>query len=122
MFRPLPVELALCQRYYWANPAGHTFSGYAATTGAAFGACPFPVTMRVVPTVTFPGAIVGDYVVGAGTSTIASNSVANVQTNFPASTQSVGVQFNMAAASLTAGQGVLMKAALANYIVADARL
>jgi hypothetical protein len=52
-------ELALCQRYYFTAPMNDLATiGYryavSARTGAAAGNCRFPVTMRAVPTLTFP--------------------------------------------------------------------
>jgi hypothetical protein len=46
-------ELALCQRYYWRQTAGTTYTthafGYAYSTDAAVFAIEFPVQMRTVP-------------------------------------------------------------------------
>jgi hypothetical protein len=63
-YRPIGIELALCQRYYWrvsgnatntAKPIGFGNVATTATSGAAFVNCPVP--MRVVPTFIETGAI-----------------------------------------------------------------
>lgn len=58
--RPYPVELAMCQRYYWRGlPAGAlNFNAYTANSVASWPAT-FPVTMRATPTlaVSLPGVI-----------------------------------------------------------------
>jgi len=113
-------ELALCQRYYWGNTAAITFSGFAATTGAAFGTIKFPVPMRASPTMSFPGTP-GNYAVSSLTVNTASNGAPNIPATVPTCSESSGVQFNLAG-GLVAGQGVIMQAAVANYIKANARL
>ena len=69
-FRPIGVELALCQRYFYKTYPQTTAMGSVGNVGALFGAvqgacnyfclpCSFPVTMRAVPTVTNYATIAG---------------------------------------------------------------
>ena len=63
-FLPIDVDLARCQRYFQAPNKGHqmhnyVFNCYSAT--AAYGNAYFIKTMRVDPTITFPGTINTDF-------------------------------------------------------------
>lgn len=50
--RPLPVELTICQRYYYAN--GNLYIlGYSSAGGLTGQYLPWPVTMRATPSVAF---------------------------------------------------------------------
>jgi len=52
--RPIGTELALCQRYYFANPSGPTalqFSGDVTAGNDYQAVAAFPTTMRIAPTV-----------------------------------------------------------------------
>lgn len=51
--RPYAVELALCQRYYFAS-GSYQLGGYQAAGGVNQGQISFPVPMRATPTITFP--------------------------------------------------------------------
>lgn len=62
-YRPRPIgeELALAQRYYWATRSTTTgnarmFMGFQQSTTSAFATVNYPVTMRVLPIMTFTGA------------------------------------------------------------------
>jgi len=59
--RPIAEELALCQRYYWQNPATIYGTIYASDSMIF---APFPVTMRTTPTidVTIRGTVTATYV------------------------------------------------------------
>jgi hypothetical protein len=50
-------ELAACQRYYWRDTAGNIYSGFGVgtmySTTACFATFPFPVTMRVAPSLSY---------------------------------------------------------------------
>ena len=50
-------ELASCQRYYWRDTAGNAYSGFGTgtmySTSDVFAIFPFPVTMRVAPSLSF---------------------------------------------------------------------
>jgi hypothetical protein len=59
--RPIGLELALCQRYYFKGTANQfqTFwSGRAVSSGTYYGLGSFPVEMRVTPTVTLTNSSV----------------------------------------------------------------
>ena len=50
--RPLGIELALCQRYYWIIPSGYITGGAAGYSGNGFSySYRLPVTMRAVPSI-----------------------------------------------------------------------
>ena len=119
VMRSYDQELQTCRRYFWQAPTGHSFAGYAATGGAAFGVLTYPVQMRATPTLVFPSAV-GAYTVVFGTTAAASNVIPQIPTNPQPSPTSTGVQFNLPAV-LTTGQGVILLLSGAN-INLDARL
>jgi len=51
-YRPYPTELALCQRYFFAWNAQGSSTAVAPSTNEVDLTCWFPVTMRVIPTIT----------------------------------------------------------------------
>jgi hypothetical protein len=80
-FRPYGTELQLCQRYYYRLSPGATsrmfsVSGQCATSTAASGYIPFPVTMRTRPTSLEQTGTASNYAVfNSGTGTVACNTV-----------------------------------------------
>jgi hypothetical protein len=80
-FRPYGTELALCQRYYYRLSPGATsrmlsVSGQCATSTAASGYIPFPVTMRTRPTSLEQTGTASNYAVfNSGTGTVACSTV-----------------------------------------------
>ena len=63
--RPLQVETALCQRYYYRITPGAnnllTTAGYGLSTTTGAGIISFPVTMRIAPTALEQTGTAGDY-------------------------------------------------------------
>jgi hypothetical protein len=80
-FRPYTTELQLAQRYYYRLSPGATsrmlsVSGQCATSTAASGYIPFPVTMRTRPTSLEQTGTASNYAVfNSGTGTVACNTV-----------------------------------------------
>ena len=80
-YRPYSAELALCQRYYYRITPGATsrmlsVSGQCATSTAASGYIPFPVTMRTRPTSLEQTGTASNYAVfNSGTGTVACSTV-----------------------------------------------
>lgn len=75
--RPIGVELALCQRYYWkVDTSSSTYVGIVNTTTSGLPAIPFPVQMRAAPTATYSGSFaVDDGSVATSTTTASTNVV-----------------------------------------------
>jgi hypothetical protein len=71
-YRPYPVELALCQRYYWrfvhSSTSSFTF-GHQQTTNLARFVITTPVPMRTTPTVATNATLIAIWVASGGTST-----------------------------------------------------
>ena len=120
-YRPYTTELALCQRYYYRTTitTSSTFGvGLANTTVAAYGFCPFPVTMRISPTSLDQSGVVADYRVRIAGSTIAASAVPIFLTANPAIAT---VQFTVAS-GLTAGQALLLESNATTYLGWSAEL
>ena len=120
-YRPYGTELALCQRYYYRTTiaTSSTFGvGLANTTVAAYGFCPFPVTMRIPPTSLDQSSVVADYRVRIAGSTIAASAVPIFLTANPAIAT---VQFTVAS-GLTAGQALLLESNATTYLGWSAEL
>jgi hypothetical protein len=103
---PYDVELARCQRYYWADLASqdntnyHTFSsGDAGTTTRFFSYRTFPVPMRVIPSATISTA--AGFAIYTRDAVKAVNSVNQNDT----SPYGVGFYIDAPAASFTVGSG-----------------
>lgn len=81
--RPYGMELALCQRYFYAytcgtSGAGDLGIGYLRSTTSFVTSIKMPVPLRVAPTaITFSGAV-GDYTYQAGGTTCVVNGIAAV--------------------------------------------
>jgi hypothetical protein len=114
--RPIGMELALCQRYYYrispaAASAVFSTGGYAATTTASALMTPFPVTMRAAPSVLDQTGTATDYLVlTAGGSTITCSAVPTISASNVNNVRTVGT----VASGLTAGQGAELRSATAN--------
>jgi hypothetical protein len=96
--RPIGVELALCQRYYYQNQeSGFNRLGVVPTTTTSR-ECPFflPVTMRAAPTVTISGGIVYIFATGVAQSPT-TTTVAGITTQG-------GFQISSGFSSATAGE------------------
>jgi hypothetical protein len=99
--RPIGVELALCQRYYWqwnSADSGENVLACGAQTGSTTSvfAIHLPVEMRSKPTVTIPAMYVSDQVTFSILATIqaATNTKANTKTlPIYVSHSSAGAQF-----------------------------
>ena len=71
-YRPYPVELALCQRYYWRFTHSETSSfafGHQQTTNLARFAVITPVPMRTEPTIATNATLIAVWIQAAGGST-----------------------------------------------------
>jgi len=101
-------ELAMCQRYYQRitpATAGASFSGFAATTSQALFSVPFAQTMRTAPTALEQTGTVTDYAIRS----TAGNTNCNVVPTFISASTAFIVVDAQVAATLTAGQGVLLR-------------
>jgi len=98
--RPIGMELALCQRYFYAytcdtSGAGDFGIGYLRSTTSFVTSIKMPVPLRVKPTtLTFSGAV-GDYTYQAGGTTCVVNGISAVAYG----TDSSSVEFTSATAS-----------------------
>jgi len=120
-YRPYGTELALCQRYYYRTTVATstTFGvGLANTTVAAYGFCPYPVTMRISPTSLEQSGVIADYRVRVAGLTIAASAVPTFLTANPAIAT---VQFTVAS-GLTAGQALLLESNAATFLGWSAEL
>jgi hypothetical protein len=120
-FRPYGTELALCQRYYYRTTVATstTFGvGLANTTVAAYGFCPYPVTMRISPTSLDQSGVAADYRVRVAGLTIAASAVPIFLTANPAIAT---VQFTVAS-GLTAGQALFLESNATTYLGWSAEL
>ena len=103
-YRPYGTELALCQRYaVMFGNSGDYYSNYGygaayATTNVS-ATVDLPVTMRAIPTVSFPGS--GDFMFYRGTGNISTAS-ANMAGGNPEGTTTVGAYY-FVGTGLTAG-------------------
>ena len=103
--RPYGMELALCQRYFYAytcgsSGAGDFGTGYLRSTTSFVTSIKMPVLLRIAPTaISFSGAV-GDYTYQAGGTTCVVNGIAAVAYG----TDSSSVEFTSATAS-TVGFG-----------------
>ena len=116
--RSFGQELALCQRYYYrlnCDQAGQRFgSGFQKTSSAAFVMIPFPTTMRSKPTALETTGTASDYTV-ARTSTY---EVCNVVPVFEVATViNCNIGTNQTGASLSTGQGVMLRANTTNFFL-----
>lgn len=103
--RPIGVELALCQRYYYRQPASTSRSGVGqspSTTQARVN-IPFPVVMRAKPASVEQSGTAADYTIISGTGSIVSCSAVPV---FDSADELAGMVIYTTAGSLTAGQAV----------------
>jgi hypothetical protein len=98
--RPIGMELALCQRYFYAytcgsSGAGDFGTGYLRSTTSFVTSIKMPVPLRIAPTaISFSGAV-GDYTYQAGGTTCVVNGIAAVAYG----TDSSSVEFTSATAS-----------------------
>jgi len=98
--RPIGMELALCQRYFYAytcgsSGAGDFGTGYLRSTTSFVTSIKMPVPLRIAPTtISFSGAV-GDYTYQAGGTTCVVNAIAAVAFG----TDSSSVEFTSATAS-----------------------
>jgi hypothetical protein len=98
--RPYGIELALCQRYFYAytcglSGAGDLGIGYLRSTTSFVTSVKMPVPLRVAPTAISFSGVVGDYTYQAGGTTCAVNGIAAVAYG----TDSSSVEFTSATAS-----------------------
>jgi len=105
--RPIAIELALCQRYYYRfSPAATsttlTAGGYATSATAFQGYTKFPVTMRTTPAALEQSGTAGDYTIGHGGGNTVCSSVPTHSAS--SSTEQAVVNYTVAA-GLTAGGG-----------------
>ena len=73
-FRPMALELALCQRYYEAQ-AGDCISCDVTTSTNYLKSTPFATPKRAAPTMTYSVQAVGNFASGAGTSSVSTSMV-----------------------------------------------
>jgi hypothetical protein len=114
-FRPIGMELALCQRYYYritSDSAGSNFTSgaFVDSTTTSIGAIVFPVTMRTEVTALEQTGTAANYVVrftGAGTA------ICNAVPTFQVGDVSGARVTFTTAAVLTAGQSVMLQSAVA---------
>ena len=109
----LSGELAACQRYYWRNAqnTGRYANGYAKTTSTADVIIPFPVQMRTNPSALEQTGTATDYLLAyLNSATLCSA----VPTFTNATLWSGTVNFTVASATLTAGNGLNAGPAAAN--------
>ena len=115
-FRPIGMELALCQRYYYrispaAASAVFSIGGYATTTTSTAVMTPFPVTMRVAPSALEQTGTATDYsVLTAGGGTIVCSAVPTISAVGVSNVRTAGT----VASGLTAGQGAELRSSNAN--------
>jgi hypothetical protein len=113
--RPIGMELALCQRYYYrisAGGVGTVFgTGYTPSTTLADGQVIFPVTMRTPPLALEQNGVAGDYRVNnLGGSTVCTT----VPLYSAATTAASGNVRYTTGATLTAGNGIQLSCTSAN--------
>jgi hypothetical protein len=107
--RPIGMELALCQRYYYrlsfdaTVSAPFASSGFVETTTTAYASTPFPVTMRIAPTAVEQSGTAANYVVRGGGQTVTCSSVPTYQNTHPWG----GRVILTTAAVLTVGQAIM---------------
>lgn len=116
--RPIGVELALCQRYYYRIAPGVTSrslgSARVLTTTAGRGLTPFPVMMRVAPTALEQSGTAADYAIAHANTTTALSSAPS----FLNATTQAALSSILVASGLTVGQAAEFYTNSANAFVA----
>jgi hypothetical protein len=116
--RPFGTELSLCQRYYFKiqSEGTNTYmgTGFATTTTSAYMMTSFPTEMRISPAALEQSGTAGDYRVRYLNTNLTSTSVPS----FEGSSKTLAITNFIAGASLTAGQGMMVRGVTANAFLA----